>query len=227
MMKRFLALAVAIVALAGCASPKYVTADVTRYHTLPAAPSGQSFVIATIDAEQGQSLAYRQYADMLTAKLMAMGLRPFEGPTERADFVVTLHYEVRGPTPDVESRYSSSFYGGFGYGGWGHHGGWGGYGGWGYPYDNYTDTRQLYIRDVAVNIYRGANYNSPQRLRVFEGHALSAGQNGHLEPVMPYILDALFKDFPGRSGETQTVSIQVPDYVAKAYPAQKSGRSSY
>jgi hypothetical protein len=225
-MKRLFVAAVAIVALAGCVSPKYVTSDVTRFHTLPSAPSGQSFVIATIDPEQGQSLAYHQYADMVTAKLVSMGLKPFAGPTEGADFVVTLRYDVRGPTPDVETRYSNWSFG-LGYGGWGRHAGWAGSAAWGGPYDNYTDTRQMFVREVELNIYKGATYNSPQKMRVFEGHALSAGQNGQLEPVMPYILDAMFKDFPGRSGETQTVSIQVPEEVAKAQPPQKSGRASY
>lgn len=227
MMKRLFAAAIAIAALAGCVSPKYVTSDVTRFHTLPSAPSGQSFVIATVDPEQGQSLAYRQYADMVTGKLVSMGLKPFGGPTEGADYVVTLRYAVRGPTPDVESRSDSNLTFGLGYGGWGRHGGWGGYGAWGGPYDNYTDTRQMFVREVELNMYRGNTYNSPQKVRVFEGHALSAGQNGQLEPVMPYILDALFKDFPGRSGETQTVSVQVPEDLAKATPPQHPGRSSY
>jgi hypothetical protein len=232
MMKRLLVAALALVALAGCVSPKYVTSDVTRYHTLPQTASGQNFVIATLDPEQSQSLAYRQYADMVTGKLTSMGLKPFDGPTDRADYVVTLRYQVRGPTPDIESRSHSNFSLGLGVGGggWGRHGGWGGYGAWNGPLDDsygYTDTHQLYIREVELNIYRGANYNSPQKLRVFEGHALSAGQNGQLEPVMPYILDALFKDFPGRSGETQTVSIQVPQDVADAKPRQPAGRSSY
>ncbi len=227
MMKRLFAAAIALAALAGCVSPKYVTSDVTRYHTLPSAPTGQSFVIATLDPEQGQSLAYRQYADMVTAKLVSMGLKPFGGPTEASDYVVTLRYQVRGPTPDIESRSTPSVSLGLGYGSWGRHGGWSGFGAWDVPYDHYTDTRQLFLREVELNIYRGNTYDSPKKTRVFEGHALSAGQNGQLEPVMPYILDALFKDFPGRSGETQTVSVQVPEDMARSKAPQRSGRSSY
>jgi len=225
MIKRLIVAGLAIVALAACASPKYVVSDVTRFHTLPSAPSGQTFVIATVNPDQGQSLAYHQYADLLTSKLVGMGLKPFGGPTEGADYVVTLEYSVRGPTPDIQSHESNwSFGAGFG----GRHmGGWGSWGGG--PYDNYTDTKQLFMRQVEIDIYRGNTFGLPKRERVFEGRALSAGQNGQIEPVMPYILDALFKDFPGRSGETQRVSIQVPDKVADtAYTSSSpSSRSSY
>ena len=117
MLKRFVIAALAVVALAACESPKYVVSDVTRFHNLPAAPAGQSFVIATTDPEQGQSFAYHQYADDVTGKLVAMGLKPFGGPLEGADYVVTLKYSVRGPTPDVESRYDGNWGVGFGYGG--------------------------------------------------------------------------------------------------------------
>jgi hypothetical protein len=102
-MKRLLIVALAAVALAGCETPKYVVSEVTRFHTLPATPSGQTFVIATMNPEQGQSLAFHQYADEVTAKLTSMGLRPASGPTANPDFVVTMRYDVRGPTPDVES----------------------------------------------------------------------------------------------------------------------------
>ena len=223
MMKRLFVAALAAVVLAACASPKYVVSDVTRFHTLPAAPSGQTFVIATLDADQGQSLAYHQYADDVTGKLVAMGLKPFSGPIEGADYVVTLKYSVRGPTPDVQSRNDGNWAVGAGFGGR-HFGGWGS---WGGPYDNYTDTKQLFMRQVEVDIYRGATYNTPKKERVFEGHALSAGQNGQIEPVMPYILDALFKNFPGRSGDTERVSIEVPKELSDSVAAGPSSRSTY
>jgi hypothetical protein len=223
-MKRILVAAVAAVALAACASPHYVTSDVIRFHTLPAAPSGQTFVIATQDADQSQSLAFRKYADEVSAKLTSMGLQPASGPTAKADFVVTLSYGVRGPTPDIQSRdYGPDWGFGVGY----HHGpwGWGGYGGPGW--DHYTDTRQLFVRRVEVDIYRGSTYDTKDKERVFEGRALSVGQSGQLEGVMPYILDALFKNFPGRSGEVQRVAIEVPPEVGDSGTAAPSPRSSY
>lgn len=211
-MKRILVAAFAALALAACASPHYVVSDVTRFHTLPSAPSGQSFVIATLDADQGQSLAYRKYADEVSAKLGALGLRPANGPNAAADYVVTIKYGVRGPTPSIESEDWGPDWGwgaGFGY----RHGPWG-YGAWGY--EHRTDTRQLFTRRVEIDIYKGTTYDTPHKERVFEGRALSLGQNGQLESVMPYIIDALFKDFPGRSGETQRVSIEVPPDVGNS-----------
>ena len=83
------------------------------------------------------------------------------------------------------------------------------------------------MRQVEVDIYRGATYNTPKKERVFEGHALSTGRNGQIEPVMPYILDALFKNFPGRSGETQRVSIEGPKDMGDAVSAGPSSRSTY
>jgi hypothetical protein len=210
------------VALAACNTPRYVVSDVTRFHSLPASSSGQSFVIATVDAEQGQSLAFRQYADVITSKLTAMGLKAFNGPIDGADYVVTLRYDMRGPTPDIESRTTH-----FGFGA-----GWGGrhshFGGWYEPdWDNYTDTKQMFTRQVSVDIYRGSTYNTPRRERIFEGRALSTGQQGQLEPVVPYMLDAMFKDFPGRSGETQRVSVQVPERLADVSRSGPRSRSAY
>ena len=179
-------------------------------------------MIATVNADQGESLAYRKYADVVSAKLQSLGLRAAaSGP---ADYVVTLQYDVRGPTPDVESRGGRFGWGvGFGH----HHGPWG----WGAAYDpgfdHYTDTRQLFVRRVELDIYRGATYDTLKKERVFEGRALSTGQNGQLEPVMPYILDALFKEFPGRSGETKTVSVEVPPDVADGAARAPSTRSAY
>ena len=225
MLKKIFAAALTAFALAACVSPKYVVSDVSRFHTLPAAPNRQTFVIATVNPEQSESLAYRKYADTVSAKLQSLGLRPAAagGP---ADLVVTLQYDVRGPTPDIESRSSNWSFGvgmGFGH----RHSPWG----WGAAYDpgfdHYTDTRQLFVRRVELDIYRGATYDTPKKERVFEGRALSTGQNGQLEPVMPYILDALFKEFPGRSGETVTVSVQVPQDVADGAARAPSSRSAY
>jgi hypothetical protein len=215
--------ALAALALSACVSPRYVTSDVTRFHTLPAAPSGQTFAITALDKEQEQSLEYKQYADMLNSKLTSLGLKQSAGGPSKADYAVTLRYKVEGPTPDVRSR-SSSVSVGYGFGGprWG----------WGGSYDpfhdHYSNTQQVYVRRVELNIYKGATYGTPTAERVFEGRALSEGLNGQIVPVMPYILDALFKDFPGASGSTKTVRVEVPQGVdAAATASSPSARSSY
>lgn len=209
MLARFIAIGLAALALTACVSNRYVTADITRFHTLPAsAPTGGSYAIVALDRDQEQSLEFRQYADLLAGKLNALGLKAAAGGPAEADYVVTLDYGIDGPTPDVRTRNSSVSLGfGMGFGGrrnWG-------YGGFGYDpfYDNYTTTENIYARHVELDIYRGKTYNTPKPERVFEARALSEGVNGQLLPVMPYILDALFKDFPGASGTTRTVQIEV------------------
>ncbi|MBL8631442.1 MAG: DUF4136 domain-containing protein [Rhodospirillaceae bacterium] len=202
---------IAAFGLAACVSPKYVTSDVTRFHTLPASPSGQTFAITALNRDQEQSLEYRQYADLVNAKLTALGLKQFTGGTGKADYVVTLNYDVDGPSPDVRSRASNVSVGfGYGTGYWGRRNAWA-FGGAYEPWpDNYTNTEQIYLRRVELTMYKGSTYATDKAERVFEGRALSEGLNGQLSPVMPYILDAIFQDFPGASGSTRTVRVQVP-----------------
>jgi hypothetical protein len=230
MIKRIVSAAFVLLALAACASPKYVVSDVTRFHTIGAPFSGQTFAIVASNPEQEQSIAFRQFGDQLNSRLSALGLRQYSGNAgpSGADYVVTLDYDVLGPTPDVRSR-GSNFSVGFGYSNF--HRPWG----YGFGYDpfmdnyNYTDTRQMFTRRVEVNIYQGKTYSSGPKQRVFEGRAVSTGLNGSIEPVMPYMLDAVFQDFPGRSGGTRTVSVKVPPDVERAQSSvsRPSSRSSY
>ncbi len=226
MLKSFAIAAVAILALVGCASTKYVTSDVTRYNAMTEAPQGKTFAIVALDEDQESSFAFKQFGDQMNERLSALGMRQYTGgggPTS-ADFVVTLRYAVYGPTADVRTRYSG--FGprpGFGFGyGYGPYWGRGPFGYMGYDpfWDDHYDieTRQLFTRRVEVNVFRGSTYNSERKDRVFEGRAVSSGLNGQIEPVMPYILDAIFQEFPGRSGETKTVNVQVPDAVERAAP---------
>jgi hypothetical protein len=182
MMRRFVVAALAAFIFAACTNPKHVVSGVTRVHTLPPDLSGQTFVIAAHDA-QGQSPAFRTYADEVKSRLTHLGLRaavsredaakvwqnPADYPggelpePQAPDYVVTLTYGIDGPT-----------------------------------------------RRVEIDLYKGSTYDTANEQRLFEGHALSTEQSGQLESVVPYMLDALLQDFPGRSGETKRVSIAVP-----------------
>lgn len=244
MFKQLFTASAVLVALAACASPRYVVSDVTRYHTLSPSSenyTGKTFAIIAVSPEQEQSIAFRQFGDQMNARLSSLGMRQFQGsaPTG-ADYIVTLDYDVLGPTPDVRTQgggfamgfgYANRPWGGPGFGG----GGFGGGGfGWGGGYDPFwgmpqTDTRQMFTRRVELDIYRGSTYASGPKQRVFEGKAISTGLNGQIEPVMPYMLEAVFKDFPGRSGASNTVTVQVPEDVERNADrvSRPSARSSF
>jgi hypothetical protein len=75
-------------------------------------------------------------------------------------------------------------------------------------------------------LYDGVTYNTENPERVFEGSAVSTGTNGQIDPVMPYIVQAIFDQFPGASGETKTVRIEVPPDSEVVNTGQYSSRSS-
>lgn len=226
MFRRLFAAAAVLLALSACASPKYVVSDVTRFHTLSAPVSGQTFAIVALSPDQEQSIAFRQYGDLINARLSALGLKQFSGsaPTG-ADYVVTLDYQVLGPTVDVETH-TSNFGFAFGYSNYRRP--------FGYPYgfgydpffDTYTESRQLFTRRLELDMYKGATYVSGPKQRVFEGRAVSVGLSSQIETVMPYMLDAVLGDFPGQSGRSRSVTVKVPEDVEQANaPATPRPRS--
>lgn len=233
MIKRLVAALVVLVAVAACASPKYVVSDVTRFHTLGGASgesfAGKTFAIVALNPDQEESIAFRQFGDQLNARLSNLGMRQFQGSAPSgADYVVTLDYGVLGPTPDVRTRGSSLSFG-FGYNNYRRPWGYGF--GWQDPFWDdypYTETRQLFTRRVELMMYRGSTYANGPKQRVFEGRAVSMGQSGQIEPVMPFMLDAVLKDFPGPSGRTGTVTVQVPQNVDQPDRAPRpSARSAF
>lgn len=200
----FAALALAVM-VAGCASS--FQSDVARFHQLPK-PTGESFVVQPMDPSNQGSLEFAQYAADVANRLAALGYRP-AAPGAKADLTVKLGYTVDDGRTAIRS-YPSSFYGGYGWG-------WGGYpyypGHWGYPGYAEPDIRSyvVYSRKLAMDIERVGPDGKPQRL--FEGRVQSQGGDNRLPEVMPYLIEALFKNFPGPSGVTETVKI----------PMQKSG----
>ncbi len=230
MFKRIVVAMTVLLGLSACASTKYVVSDVTRFHALASMPSGQAFAIVAVGSEQEQSIAFRQFGDLINARLSALGMKQFSGTAGPggADYVVTLEYDAQGPTPDVRSRSSSVSFG-FGYGNLNRPFGYG----FGYSpfFDdfNYTETRQMFTRRVSLNMYKGATYASGPKERVFEGRATSTGLNSQVETVMPYMLDAIFKEFPGQTGRTRTVAVEVPADVesSEEHVPRPSSRSIY
>lgn len=201
---------IALALLAGCASQ--FQSRVTRFNTIAQVPQG-SFVIQPRDARDNGSLEFRQYASFVTARLAQAGYQPAASPSS-ATLVVTLNYGVDHGREKIESYpgyggFGYGNFGGFGYGrrgfggyggfGYGGYGGFGGFGGFGYPeiesYTTYRSFLDMEIRRTSANDV------------VFEGHAVADSQSDDLTKLVPNLVQAMFTEFPGRSGQTVRVAI--------------------
>ena len=200
--------------------------EVSRYTVMPA-PAGQTFYVVPAQGTQG-GLEFNSYAQIVAQQMQAKGYRPAGAP-QVADMLVRLSYDVdEGETeyradPFAYSRYGRGFYDPF----WGrpYYSRFGYYGRyrdpffWGWedpfwyasPYSGfggrygYGDVRSytVYHSELDLDIVRRAD-NAP----LFEGNARARSQTDELGVLVPNLIEAMFTNFPGRSGET--VKITVP-----------------
>lgn len=204
--------ALALVLLVAACGPQLVTSQVTRFHNLPPGFAGQTFTILP-EPDQVGSLEFQSYADQVAARLTALGLRPVRD-TASPDLVVKLDYGVGGGRTAVYTRPSATGHFGYGYGWpsrrWGYGLGVGfPFDPWGPSYETYAVTK--YDRWLALDILDGPSFRQGRPIRAFEGRAVSEGGSRALPQVMPYLVAALFENFPGASGQTVRVAVPVPE----------------
>lgn len=221
--KRLLTLAVpaALLALGGCATG--FPAQVSRFQALPA-PQGQSFVIQAADPMDRGGLEFSQYAHLVRQNLLAQGYS--EAPSAQgATLIVSLEYGVDNGQPRIVSR--PGFGSGYGFGRFGGYGGFGspyysrfGYFGrrhspfyygwhdpfWGSPFGHdEIDSYTVYTSFLDMDIKRAADGQS-----VFEGTAQARSRTNELPALVPNLVEAMFTNFPGRSGETVRITVAPP-----------------
>ncbi|MBK1639993.1 hypothetical protein CKO24_13185 [Rhodothalassium salexigens DSM 2132] len=202
---RILAAVVILLGLSACAQT--VSTNVSQFHQI-GQPGGATVRIVPMNENLAGSLEFETYAGYVRQRLIENGYQPV---ADNADIRVEVGYSVSAPRTAVEDR--GGAYGGLGYGyGWG----WGYYGafhpfygpGWGYPpigfADNRIDSYDVYNRHLAVDMV-----DTSSGRMVYEGRLVSRGRSPNLPEVMPYLVEAMFADFPGQSGETQRIDVKV------------------
>lgn len=211
--KKLLTLAapVALLALGACATG--FPAQVSRFQAMPA-PQGQSFVIQPADPHDQGSLEFAQYANLVRQNLVARGYSEAASP-QQASLLVTLDYGVdRGrtkvvstPDPFPYDRWGfgySPFYPRFGFGP-------AFYYGWNDPFwyspFGYNDVHSytVYTSFLDMDIKRTADGQS-----LFEGTAKARSRTDALPELVPNLIEAMFTNFPGRSGETVKITVPPP-----------------
>ncbi|MFC7498120.1 DUF4136 domain-containing protein [Enterovirga sp. GCM10030262] len=216
--KKLLTLAApaALLALSACATG--FPAQVSRFQAMPA-PQGQSFVVQAARAEDRGGLEFSRYADLVERNLIAEGYTEASSP-QTATFVVTLDYGVDNGREKIVTRPGG--FSRFGYGGFydpffprfGFHGrhspfyyGWNDpfwYSPRGYGYGD-IDSYTVYTSYLDMDIKRTADGQS-----LFEGTAQARSRTDDLPVLVPNLVEAMFTNFPGRSGETVKITVPPP-----------------
>jgi hypothetical protein len=187
-----------------------VETTLTPFHTFPdaAAPQGKTFIMLPSASQEG-SLQWAQYSNMVAQKLESKGLRRVDN-ARTADYAVALYYGIDGGRTEVSSYptygqtspgVTSTGYVGsrpvsiytpptYGYTG------------------TSTSSNTVYGRAIRINImdvHQSMAQN--KRVLVYEATGKSEGTSGDINAVLPSIIDAMFIDWPGKSGVSQTKQV--------------------
>jgi hypothetical protein len=199
----------ALAALAACTSS--FNADVSRFESQLPAPAGQTFTVVAADPAMAGGIEFGLYAQQVANHLAALGYSPVNDEAA-ADLIVRFDFGVDGGRERVRSTgmgMSDPWWGPwYGYRpyyrgyyspayspwAWGWNSGW--YGG--------TDVRSytIYTSGIEMKIDRRSDGQ-----RLFEGRAQAVSTSNRLQWLVPNLVDAMFTDFPGNSGETVRISI--------------------
>lgn len=191
--------------LSACTTNSF-KADVSRFAVPLPAPQGQTFAIVPEDPKLAGGLEFATYANAVAAEMTELGYTRAASP-EGADMLVRFDYRVDNGRERVRTDLNGV--GAFGPG-WGPWGGWGGgFGRWGYgfndPFFGGPNVRSytVYTSAIDLKIDRVADSH-----RLFEGKAEAVSRSNRLPRLVPNLVDALFTDFPGNSGETVRITIR-------------------
>ncbi|MGB3795185.1 MAG: DUF4136 domain-containing protein [Alteraurantiacibacter sp.] len=213
--------------LAACATP--FRADVSRFESQLPAPQGQSFFVVADDPALAGGLEFSLYADDVEEELAQLGYVQAASP-EDATLLVRFDYGVDNGRERIRSTGASGF--GYGYRD-PFYSPWRSYArpvvfrdrrgnrrvayvrdrGWGFgwqdsffnrgpditSYTVYTSGIDLKIDDAATG------------QRLFEGKAEAASTSDRMQYLVPNLVEAMFTDFPGNTGETVRISIAPED----------------
>ncbi|PKU26200.1 DUF4136 domain-containing protein [Telmatospirillum siberiense] len=192
-MKRLLVSCVLMIFLGAC-QPS-LRADVTRFYSLPPVAFGQSFAIAP-DPAQASDLEFQHNSTLLSGALQAKGFYSATAYAE-ADLIAVLHYGNVGSHTEIYTEPGGP--------GWGRPG-------WGWrPYPPEVASYTYYSQFVDVALFDGPAWRSGERRMLYQGRALTESGARDLNVSMPYLLRALFLDFPGLNGQTVRVVVPLDD----------------
>jgi hypothetical protein len=215
-----------LAALAACATP--FRADVSRFESRLPAPQGQSFAVVAEDPALAGGLEFSQYAQFVEARMAELGYVEAASPAD-ATLLVRFDYGV----DEGRERVRSSGFGSSRFGYDPFYSPWMSYSrpvlfrdaagnarlaylpsrAWGYGfqdpffgYDRGVESYTVFNSGIELKID-----NASTGERLFEGRAEAISTSNRLQYLVPNLVEAMFTDFPGNSGETVRISVAPED----------------
>ena len=209
-MKRFLSIlfVLSIVTLSqGCT---FVHSDVAVFHRLSKTETPHKYSFVPLEWQEG-SLEYSKYQELIRSQLGVNNYQEVDIPD--ANVIVTFSYGIDNGREEISSV---PVYGQTGvsssttYGSVNTYGNQATYSGT----TTYTPTYGIvgsstvshtkYGRHLLLYISKNKNVETDKSERLYEGSVKSNGSSSQLSSVMPAMIKALFKEFPGESGSTRS-----------------------
>jgi hypothetical protein len=194
----------ALLTLAACATP--FRADVQRFVALPNT-TGQTFAVVAADPDLAGGLEFGQYAALVEQRMLDLGYQRSDDPAA-AELIVSMDYDIdKGRAKvgaDYDPFYPSSRFGGY----YGRHRYLYGfndpflYGGYGFSGYGGVRSFTVYTSELELKIDRAVDGE-----RLFEGKAEALSRSKNLTYLVPNLVEAMFTDFPGNSGERVRISV--------------------
>ena len=208
-------LGVSALSLSACATG--LRTQVSRFQAMPA-PQGQSFVVVPQDPANMGGLEFARYAELVAQHMQAQGYT--RAPSiDQATMVVRLGYDVGDAQTEIVEDPFYRGYGRYGYSPFGYGRGFGYpfygrrsfYWGWNDPfwYDPWyrdIDTYTVYTSWADMTIERVSDGK-----HLFEGKARARSLDDSLPRLVPNLVEAMFTNFPGNSGEEVKITVAPPD----------------
>ncbi len=208
-----------LLGLSACATQ--FRSEVQSFHKFVAAPAGETFRVIPADPAKQGSLEFDAYAGLVRAEMVRLGYKPVNSGNA-ADIDVKLGYSLSDPVEKVETRpgfgvgyggYASLGYNPFFYGHSGYYRRGGYYSGIGYdPFwgNGLWDQPEVYSYSVYTRKMNLTMTRASSNEQLYDGKVESAGKDNRLPELMPYLVQSMFQDFPGQSGTTRKVIIELP-----------------
>lgn len=198
-------------ALIGCA---HIVSHVTSFHELPSVGSDHTYKFLPLEG-QDVSIEYDAYAKRMSEKLKVYNYILEMGSID-PDYLVVFNYgigdggtitgsiPIYGQTGGGTSYTSGTMFTNYG--------GYGSYSGTTYSMPTFGQVGSIpysvrqHDRVLNLKIISYKESKDGKAKVVYEGRVQSSGSSGEIAVVLPSMIEALFRDFPGNSGKTKTIT---------------------